>query len=158
MEQFKVHHRYAARTVAYDGLDESDGWKFKRYSLSWDGSAMDDPRFVEGEAMARGLLPSPAVAEDRPGAAVVIRHQGRNQNYVVMAWWDRENELPIRVVVDEGQGWRPANAHESICVWDLQIIASERDAYVRHILAWPERPDLRRYLAEIYAPSDGTAI
>ena len=29
---------------------------------------------------------------------------------------------------------------------------------VRFELAWPEKPDIRRYLAEIYAPSDGTAI
>lgn len=158
MGQFRVHHRYAARTVAYDGLDENSDWKLKRYSLSWDGSAMDDAGFAAGEAMALDALPSPAVDESRPGTGIVIRHQGRGENYVILAWWDRENELPIRVFVDNGEGWRPANEHESICVWDLQILAAERDAYVRHILAWPEKPDVRRYLAEIYAPGDGTTV
>lgn len=158
MGKFSVRHRYVARTVSYDGLHEAGDWKIKRYSLSWDGSPMEDPRFTEGEAMAHGALPSPAEAEDRPGAGFLIRHQGRGENYVVLGWWDRENELPLRVFVDDGSGWRTAGEHESICVWDLQIIAAEREAYVRHILAWPEKPDLRRYLGEIYAPSDGTAI
>jgi hypothetical protein len=56
----------------------------------------------------------------------------------VLAWWDNENELPLRVFVRELEGdsqWRAARGVESFCVWDLQVIAFERDAYVATLLA-----------------------
>ena len=77
------------------------------------------------------------MAEGRPGVGFVIAHQGQTANYTVLAWWDRENELPLRVFVDEaknGDGWRPNEADESVCVWDLEILWKERQAYVDHVL------------------------
>lgn len=55
----------------------------------------------------------------------------------MLCWWDRENELPIRVFVrqHDGSPWRPAQGSESVCVWDLQVICFERDAYVHTVMA-----------------------
>jgi len=97
---------------------------------------------------AERSLPRPATTRDRPGVGFVICHQGRGVDYLVLAWWDRENELPLRVFVREPESvrWRPAQDGESICVWDLDIIAHERDAYIRHVLSKPESPALDAYL------------
>jgi len=80
-------------------------------------------------------LPDPAEAEGRPGVGWVILHLGRDVDYLVLGWWDRENELPVRIWVREGGNpWRVARGPESFCVWDLEVMAHERDAYVRHVL------------------------
>lgn len=88
--------------------------------------------------MARALLPQPPSTPARPGIAFAIAHHGKTADYAVLAWWDRENELPIRVFVrppSAGARWRPARESESVCVWDLEIIWEEREAYVETMLA-----------------------
>lgn len=114
-----------------------EGWRLKVYSIVFGDSAFNRPRFDGGLAAALRELPSPAKTADRPGAGFVILHQGRDVDYVVLAWWDRENELPLRVFVRErvaGKAWRAARGGESVCVWDLQVIAAERDAYVDTVM------------------------
>ena len=85
----------------------------------------------------------------RPGVGILIAHQGRGCNYVVLGWWDRENELPLRIFVNNEvspQGWRQNDGSESICVWDLEIIWKEREAYVATVLS-PHGCDVAKYLA-----------
>ncbi len=43
--------------------------------------------------------------------------------------------------------WREAAHTASICVWDLQVMAFERDAYVETVLSAPADPDVEAYLA-----------
>ncbi len=62
-------------------------------------------------------------------------HQGRTSDYLILCWWDRENELPIAVYLGDGDGWRPAEGSESICVWDLPVLWWEREVYVGTVLA-----------------------
>ena len=66
---------------------------------------------------------------------------------MVLAWWDRENELPVRVFVKpKGEAeFRAARGSESFCVWDLRVIAAERGAYVNTVLA-AHGPDVEGYL------------
>jgi hypothetical protein len=115
-----------------------DGWQLKLYSIVFGDSAFNRPRFEGGLAAALAALPSPAATAERPGVGFVILHQGRDVDYVVLGWWDRENELPLRVFVREraaGKPWRAARGSESVCVWDVQVIAAERDAYVDTVMS-----------------------
>jgi hypothetical protein len=114
-----------------------DGWRLKQYSIVFGDSAFNRPRFDSGLTAAFAALPSPATTPGRPGVGFVILHQGRDVDYIVLAWWDRENELPLRVFVREraaGKPWRPARGSESVCVWDLQVLSAERDAYVETVM------------------------
>jgi hypothetical protein len=121
----------------------------KLYSISHDGSEIDWSLF--GPERRRGLegLPRPAVAPGRPGVGFAIAHHGRTADYLVMAWWDRENELPLRVRVRAAgskSGFRPAREGESVCVWDLELIWLERQAYVATMLAEPPAGSTADYL------------
>ena len=129
---------WAPRHTCVTGLDRLDDWSVRRWRIVKDGP-FDAARFAAGVALAHSALPRPARAPGRPGLAFLIEHQG-NGDYVVLGWWDRENELPLRVFVRAGAAWRPAEGSESICVWDLEVLARERAAYVRTILG-PEGAD-----------------
>ena len=138
---------YAPRPILPLGLRIHGDWQLKRYAIVYGDGPHDPQRFEPAHALALRELPQPAVAAGRPGAAIVIEHQGRGVDYLVLAWWDRENELPLRVFVcDAGQSWRPNRTSESVCVWDLEVLCAERDAYVRTVLGTPPQT-VEAYLA-----------
>jgi hypothetical protein len=131
--------RFEPRPIAFLGVLEHGDWRVKLYSIALDAPLVDEARFAPVVDMALSALPQPAQADGRAGVGFFIFHQGRGADYAVLGWWDRENELPVRVFIrtDEHPDWRPARDGESFCVWDLQLIAFERDAYVDTVLADP---------------------
>jgi hypothetical protein len=148
---------YAPRATTFAGLLQQGGWRLRHWKIVYGERPIDAARFEGGRHLALAALPEPAVAPDRPGVGLLIEHQGNGADYVVLGWWDRENELPLRVFVRDGAAWRPAQGSESVCVWDLEVIARERDTYVRCLLG-PTGPDVEAYLADVIhqsAPSPG---
>ena len=135
---------FEPRTTTRQGLVATAGWRLKHWRIVYGDGPFDDARFAAGRAMAMAALPRPAVTDERPGVGFLIEHQGNATDYVVLGWWDRQNELPLRVFVRDGE-WRPARDSESVCVWDLEVIWREREAYVTRVLR-PEGPDLAAYL------------
>jgi len=139
-------HPYRPRSLDAHGVESRDGWRIKRYAIRFDPGS-DLNRLVPGIEMAWAALPRPAAAPGRPAVGFLIAHQGRGADYVVLGWWDRENELPLRVFVRPAgePAFRAAQASESVCVWDLQVIGFERDAYTATVLS--ERgSDIEGYL------------
>ena len=139
---------YAERRTTFDGVIEVGAWRLKRYTIV-DGDAFDAEAFADATAFCRYALPSPARDALRPGVGVLIRHEGRTMRYLVLCWWDNENELPMRVWVQPTGGdacWRRAAVRESVCVWDMLALTQEREAYVRHVLGRDGGPDLAAYL------------
>jgi hypothetical protein len=147
---------YAPRRVRSHGIRDANGWRLKLYSIVRDGSAPDWTTFEPGIASAVDALPTPARAPGRAGLGFVIAHAGRDVWYTVLGWWDRENELPLRVWVAERDAssvprWRQAQGSESVCVWDLDVIWHERQAYVDTMLSnqdgdWAEHEYLSRVI------------
>jgi hypothetical protein len=134
MADFK---RYAPRRVRTLGLAKPNGFRIKQYSIVYGEGPFREADFAAGLRLAYEALPPPAVTAGRPGIGFAIAHQGNGADYVVLAWWDNENELPLRVFVrpqTAGAAWRPARGGESVCVWDLAVIAFERQAYVETVL------------------------
>lgn len=125
---------FRPRETRFVGIVRFEGFRLKHYAIVHGNTGFDADRFESGIAIALDTLPRPAVTPVRPGAGILITHQGDGADYVVVAWWDRENELPIRVIVNDGRGWRAATGTESICVWDLEVLWREREAYVATVL------------------------
>jgi len=147
---------YEPRPVKFLGLEELEEYQLKLYSITFGNVPFERERFRAGISLATKVLPEPAVSEVRPGAGFMILHQGRTGDYLILCWWDRENELPTRVYFGEAGVWRAAQASESFCVWDLQVIWWEREAYVRTMLSAGENR-LHAYLhSEIPASGNVT--
>ena len=142
---------YSPRAIAFTGIADLAGYRLKQYTVVYGDQRFDAARFADGVDLAAAALPQPATTTGRPGLGLIIRHQGRGADYVVLGWWDRENELPLRVFVSpdgQPQSWRPSAASESICVWDLEILWAEREAYVATVLS-PRGGDVEGYLARV---------
>lgn len=134
---------YSERPIKFAGFREVRGSVLKAYVTLY-GTGFDMPRFQPGLEAALREVPAPEPSAGRPGLGFVILHQGRTGDYVVVCWWDHENELPTRVFVRDDKRWRPADT-ESFCVWDLEIMWFERSAYIETVLR-PSAPSKQEYL------------
>jgi hypothetical protein len=139
---------YAPRPIATLPHLRSGDWTLKRYSIRHGSAPFDAARFDGARALALGALPIAAREQGRCGAGFLIEHQGDAVDYLVLGWWDRNNELPLRVFVREPrESWRPARGGESVCVWDLQVIWAERQAFVGTVMRLNHRDGPAAYLA-----------
>ena len=132
-------HPYAPRPLRCLGIEPLAGYALRRWWID----LYEDPAPFAADWQAAIDLAAAALPQDdapgRPRVGLLILHRGRGADYVVLGWWDRENELPLRVFVrypgTDDAHWRPARGGESVCVWDLEVIARERAAYVETYLA-----------------------
>lgn len=143
---------YAPRPIRSLGVTTLRGIALKRYWIDLHAAPEpDEPDWAGAIALAGEALPTQADPA-RAGVGFLILHRGRGADYLVLGWWARENELPLRIVLrhpggDDAQ-WRPARGDEAVCVWDLQVIAHEREAYVDTLLSGGDPAAMRRaYLA-----------
>jgi len=146
---FRRSESYRDRPTRFLEVLSHNSWQLKLYSIVYGPGPLGREIYDEGMRLALLQLPQPAEASHRPGVGFVIFHQGRGMHYLVLCWWDNENELFSRVFVrefDEMAHWRSATAGESGCVWDLQVIWHERQAYVESVLAPDSDPDVESYL------------
>lgn len=140
---------YEPRPLTPLGVINVRGYRLKAYSIVYGEAPFERKAFDAGLVLAERELPVPAAAPARPGVGFVIFHQGRTGPYLILGWWDNENELPVRVFLADPLNWRPATSGESFCVWDLRVVWHEREAYIRTMLKGPT--DEAAYLAATIA-------
>jgi hypothetical protein len=149
-ERFELSEPYAPRPIRFLELREHADWRIKLSSITDGDEPFGRGSYDQALTLALSELPRPTAAQHRPGVGFAILHQGRCWHYLVLAWWDNENELPQRIWVrerdDPNARWRRAEANQSICVWDLQVIWFEREQYVKHVLSSRERLDIDGYM------------
>lgn len=140
---------FEPRALGYHGAHEQGGWTLKLYSVRHGDEPVNWPAFRAALHDAVDGLPAPDDAAGRPGLGFAIAHQGATGDYMVVGWWNHENELPLAISVrrSRDEAWRPATSDESICVWDLEIAWHERQAWVRHMLQ-EGGPDPAAWLAD----------
>ncbi|MFL1407393.1 hypothetical protein ACJO2E_18775 [Marinobacter sp. M1N3S26] len=123
---------------APDWLDD-DG--IKLYTISATGQPVDTspyyPRLAEVKV---------SKAVDWPETpAFAIFHDGAGMKYLVLCWWGNDNELFTSVSVHTGEEWVEDPSRFSFCLWDLEVIWYERNAFVETL--YSGAPDIRQYQA-----------
>ncbi len=141
---------YRDRDIRFEGVRTLGGWSLKTYSVRYGAEPLDRAAFDEALEQAIGEVPAPDASAGRPGLGFWIAHQGRTGDYGVLAWWNHENELPLTVRIRRARDepWRAAESGESICVWDLEIIWAEREAWISTMLA-EAGPDAEAYVQRV---------
>lgn len=147
-ETFHLTEPCEPRPVRFLELLELGDWRMKAYGIAW---GRDAPRAPLVEAARRVAAEVTSGLEHGHGVGYVGIHDGRGASVVFVDWWAAENELYRRVLIgpgDEPSVLRRAGDDDlDACIWDLAVIAFERDAWVEHVLRNPRGPDLEGYLA-----------
>jgi hypothetical protein len=75
--------------------------------------------------------------------AFVIFHDGSRCDYLVLVWWENDNELFTSVSVKVGGRWVEDPKKYSFCLYDLEILWAERNIYIQTIDC--ALPSLKKY-------------
>jgi hypothetical protein len=126
---------YKPRSVRFLELWSHGDWRLKLYGIAYDRDR-PDPALVQ---RAKELAVAPlAAATDHYGVGFIGVHQGKTAHFIFVDWWARENELNHHVFIsslDDPLVFEDATpAGVAACVWDLALIAHERDAWVETVL------------------------
>jgi len=142
---------YQKRSIKHLELWEDNGWRIKLYGITHE-SRQSEPELIEAaKAAAKEHLPHPAVNPHRYGLGFIGIHQGRSYDFVFICYWNYDTELKhislMRASSSSSQ-LEPVGEQElSNDVWDLRVLAFERDAWVKHVLGG-NTADAEAYLAE----------
>jgi hypothetical protein len=143
---------YEARSIRLLDLVTLDDWRLKVYGITYRGERPVQTLVEAAVAVARKRLPSPAITADRYGVGFIGAHDGRGANFVFLDWWANEDELHHQAWLsskDDPGRLRPTGPQDfTACTWDLAVIGHERAAWVRHVLARAEKPNIDAYLAD----------
>jgi hypothetical protein len=145
----ELRQPYEQRSVRRLELWAHDDWLLKVYGLAYRGEA--PPSNVVGAAKraAAVTLPMPAQTRDRYGVGFLVVHEGQDARWLLVDWWGFESVLHHRLFRAPLEGepeFKRAPDAVTACVWELPILAFERDAWVETVLSDPERPDVPAYL------------
>lgn len=82
--------------------------------------------------------------------AFAIFHRGASFLYLVLCWWGNDNELFNSVSVLTEQGWVEDPRRFSFCVYDLEVMWFERQAFIKYLDL--STPDLSAYRQALCPP------
>lgn len=142
---------YAPRRIRFQRLVERSGWRWKCYQIlhgdKEPDAALADAALTEAERFG----PAPETGPEHYRVGFVGVHQGARYDFVMVGFWSYGSELRLQAFMRPStNSYRlepVASGELSADVWDLKLLAFERDAWVRHALE-PERADLEGYLAD----------
>lgn len=142
---------YRPRKIRLLELWEPGGWRIKVYGIGAHGGMPPADLLDAGKEVASEVLEGAAATTDNHGVGFMAAHEGRGADVVFVDWWAGENELHHHLWIAEPgrpDTLRRREPHElTACVWDLEVIAFEREAWVRHVLGHPGAPRWEAYLS-----------
>jgi hypothetical protein len=141
---------YQPRPIRFIEVWRCGTWRLKVYGIAHGRAAprrslIDAAKLVAAESLA---AVAPAVKHYSVGFLGI--HDGRTSNFVFVDWWADENELHHHVYVS------PKHEPERLvyttptgviaCVWDLRVLAFERQAWLDTVLLASGSANLDAYL------------
>lgn len=150
---------YRPRSIRFMGIWTPGSWRVKQYGISYRRRAPRPPLLEAGRRAARESLAGPARGTEHYGLGFLGVHEGRDADVVFVDWWAAENELHHHLfVAPPGRPgeMRPRREGElTACVWDLQVMAFEREAWVRSVLTHADSPRWEDYLDDVLSIGPG---
>lgn len=128
---------YVPRPIRPLGVWELEGRLVKSYRITAPGRHLDPALTSRARELARGQLAVDRLAGGL-GLAVAIVHPGGDGDYVVLQSWIEGYMSRLALFSgppDQPELLRPAPAGLAPCVWELAVLAHERDALQRHLLS-----------------------
>lgn len=148
----RLQEPYRSRAIRFLELWEHEGWRVKVYGIAYKGERPSHAAIAAGKAVSRQELPLPAVTESRYGVAFLIVHEARDCYWYVLDFWSHENAVQHRIYCapfDAPERWDDVTMKgPNMCVWELQVIYHERQAWVDCVMANPYGPTLDAYLRQ----------
>lgn len=105
---------------------DTDADGIKIYTIASGDEAVDSSRYLPRMA---ALKSARAIAWSTT-PAFAICHEAAKARYLVLGWWGNDNEMFIAVAAEDASGWVEDMSRYSFCLWDMEVMWHERNAFV----------------------------
>lgn len=143
---------YQTRPIRFLELWQHDGWRLKFYGIA-SRRPMPRAELVDAaKAVAAERLAGVPASMQHYSVGFLGVHDGLTSNFVFVDWWPDQNELHHHVYIsptdDPSQLTYATPTGVIACVWDLRLMAFERQAWLDTVLARHGGPDIEAYLQQ----------
>ncbi len=153
-----MHHRferYRPRALKFQEILKTGDWKIKVYTIS-NRPAFESQDILQNAVQAVPDWLSKYKYHDLPvyDLGWLTVHEGREGVWVLLSWWTGGEMLEtVLHFVDYKQPNQfqssPYSKNDIICVWELEVVIHERQAWIDHVLNSPDTPDFAGYLNNV---------
>jgi hypothetical protein len=147
----RLKESYQPRPIRFLELWQVTDWWMKIYGIAYQRPLPRPELIAAAKKVVHAQLSQLCDDYQHYGVGVLGIHDGRESNLVFVNFWADENELHHHVYISPQEiPQRLVDVTSSgllACVWDLQVIYFEQQAWLDSVLRNPNGPDLERYLA-----------
>jgi hypothetical protein len=149
----KIFSRYKTRPIRFLEIYAFQDWKIKMYSISIKHRLVD----AQNIENAKQLLPvwlqdSKIYPLETYKIATLILHEGKEGCFAIVNWWIDENMLQQFVYLAKNEQPTEFKLYSNngifTCVWEMEVLWFEKNAWVKNILMKADNPDVDAYLNE----------
>ncbi len=141
---------YKPRRTWLIGVHEIAGWKLKVYGIAADGREISKDVVSAALNFVTENVPWPNRKNWRFGFITI--HAGTQAVWLLVDVWveDIVRHFLFNSSLSAPAKFTPGPKDgTTACVWELEVIKHERDAWVRHVLSKPAKPDFEGYLEDV---------
>jgi hypothetical protein len=141
---------YAARHIKFIELHEFLDWKIKIYGITTNCRDILLQNIIEAkDLLGEWLAKSEMHNFPTYKMATLILHEGKEGCFAIISWWVDENMLQLHVYLKTKNEFELFFANGIVtCVWEMQVLWHERNAWIKHIMMQHEQPDWQAYLQD----------
>ncbi len=148
-----IKSAYSPRPVRFIELYEINSWRIKIYSISLKAETVSERTIKHAKKnIIEWLKKTENCNLPTYKIATLILHEGKEGCFAIINWWIDENMLQLFVYLastENPDGFKLFSNNGIItCVWELEILWFERNAWIKHVLSKHENPDIKNYLLE----------
>lgn len=149
----RAFEHYKPRSIEFQELVSMDGWNVKVYSITY-----KDRFKVSILENVKHELPNWITMAKKSNlpvhdAAFVIVHEAREGFLILFNWWTGGEMVETKVYFADFENEKEINIYpyhpkSLICIWELEVFAHERKAWIEHILMQADNPNFNEYVQD----------
>ena len=147
--EFKL---YKSRTIEFRELVKVDGWQIKVYTITKNKQFSSHETLEEVKRALPHMLHD-AKHSDLPTykTAFAMVHEAREGVLILLTWWTGGEMVETKIFFSNYNTPHiiepsPFKDKALVCIWELEVFAHERKAWIDHVLSKAENPDIGAYL------------
>ena len=147
--------QYRDRKMSFLKVAKVEDWQIKVYGITMHDSFKSFAVVENALLRLTEWLPP----QDNPELPVydlawLIAHEGREGVWLLLNWWvgGEMMETIVNFAAYDAPDNITASPYQKnalLCVWELEVIAHERQAWIDNVLMKAENPDFAGYLADV---------
>ena len=152
-----LFEKYRRRTISFNDWILKNGWVVKIYTIS------NLERFESSSILENVKKKIPAWLKAIEGSdlpvykqAFVIVHEAREGVWILLNWWTGGEMIGTKAYFSRFETPKviadsPYGKNSLLCVWELEVFAHERAAWIKNILKRAAKPDFEGYKRDVLA-------